>query len=122
MYSIDVVPELYQLMEAKVGRSANSLGTIVADGSLTISCCEFWMKFEWPDGEVVVTDNCDSEELKNTFSASILENSFIKFDRSDPSKLITIIHDSMSVEIASAILSDLVGDTFAYFKRFTYVV
>ena len=143
IFSVNEVPELGQLIKAKEGISPDSLGWIrVDDNFMEIRCCDYKMTFTWYDDvnqdsqpldddlihtrvnganrSVMIEYECDSEELMNTFDCAILKNDFIDFTKLDssPEKMITILKDSMSEQFASAILSNLICDIFAYSKRF----
>lgn len=127
IFSIDVVPELYQLAEAKVGRNQNSVAWIEVGDIMKICCDEYWMMFEWTThfserkSDVKVSHNIDDELTENTFAAALFQNSFfIREDWStDPTEFITQLKNNMKCEFASAILSDLASDLFANFKRIT---
>lgn len=117
IYSIDLVPEFGEYVIAKEGRNSDSVGWIAVDETLVLNCCCYFMEFT----DTVIYNNCESTELKNTFSASILRNDFIKFHEleSDPIKLIARLRRDMDIKYASAILSNLVSDVFAYSRRIT---
>lgn len=120
IFSIDIVPELYQLAEAKEGKSQNSVAWIEVDEVMKICCDDYWMAFEWSD-EVKVYHNIDDELTENTFAAALFQNSFFVRDDwpTNPVDFINQLKNNMNCEFASAILSDLASDLFANFKRVT---
>lgn len=135
IFSIDVVPELYQLAEAKEGRNHNSIAWIEVGDTMKICCDEYWMMFEWDHflaeksedhfserkNNVKVSHNIDDELTENTFAAALFQNSFFVRDDwpTDPEVFITQLKNNMKCEFASAILSDLASDLLANFKRVT---
>lgn len=125
-FSIDEIPELYHRVMAREGRNQHSLGWIdVCDDYVSLNCCDYTMMFRWASGSIEVICIGDfTEIITNIFSASILKNDhndILKWagaESLDPddraNALLLRIRDHIDVNIASSILSNLVGDIFAY--------
>ena len=136
IFSIDEVPEQYHRVMAHEGRSQYSLGWIsISDECVSLNCCDYTMEFRWKGESIEVVYIGDFNELMmNIFSASILKNDYndlLKWAYPSPectqdgytqdldtpnavNKLLLKIRDSLDINIASSILSNLVSDTFAY--------
>lgn len=128
MFSISEVPEQYHRVMASEGRNQHSLGWIITSSNcVSLNCCDYSMDFRWkPDQSIEVVLIGDfTEILENIFSASILKNDhndllkWAGIDNNNPSQsdadtLLLKLRDHLNVNIASSILSNLVGDVFAY--------